>query len=137
MALFGETKEEKEKRRRENIRKRRAALTPSRIRRIKEVVEYRCEIKRCNNRAYEVHHIKDIADGGRNMTSNLVVLCANCHRDATDRKILPTHLRDLVKNRDTEMKQSIRAILFDRNRVEEKPSRMVEIKKKIKKIKIT
>jgi 5-methylcytosine-specific restriction endonuclease McrA len=97
---------------------RREALTPAKRRRIMESVGFKCEIKRCRSRAYEVHHITPISEGGRNIGSNLIVLCANHHRDAHNGKLSRAELRRIVRNRTKRVKDEIKNILKDRKRAE-------------------
>jgi hypothetical protein len=39
---------------------------------------HRCTI--CAEKCFEIHHIVELADGGSNEQSNLIVLCPNCHQ---------------------------------------------------------
>jgi len=68
------------------------------------------------SKAYEVHHIKPVSEGGTNVGSNLVVLCANHHKDAHNGTITRTELREVVKNRSEKKKREIRNILRVRDR---------------------
>lgn len=101
----------------------RAALTPGKKRAIMEVVGNKCEMGGCNNSANDVHHIKPVAKGGTNVGSNLVVLCANCHRDADRDKITQTKMKGIVKNRSEKKKKAINSILRDRPKVGNEISR--------------
>ena len=88
----------------------REALTPAKRRRIMEAVGNKCEIRGCKSKAYEVHHIKPVSEGGTNVGSNLVVLCANHHSDAHNGTITRTELREVVKNRSEKKKREINNI---------------------------
>ena len=105
------------KKKKTNPQKMREALTPAKRRRIMEAVGNKCEIRGCKSKAYEVHHIKPVSEGGTNVGSNLVVLCANHHKDAHNGKITRTELREVVKNRSEKKKREIRNILRDRKKV--------------------
>ena len=100
-----------------NPQRMREALTPAKKRRIMEAVGNKCEIRGCKSKAYEVHHIKPVSEGGTNVGSNLVVLCANHHADAHNGKITRAELREVVKNRSEKKKREIRNILRDRKKV--------------------
>ena len=91
----------------------REALTPAKKRRIMEAVGNKCEIRGCKSKAYRIHHIKPVSEGGTNVGSNLVVLCANHHTDAHNGKITRAELREVVKNRSEKKKREIRNILRD------------------------
>jgi len=95
----------------------REALTPAKRRRIMEVVGNKCEIRGCKSKAYEVHHIKPVSEGGTNVGSNLVVLCANHHRDAHNGTITRAKLKEVVKNRSEKKKREINNILRNRKKV--------------------
>ena len=95
----------------------RGALTPAKKRRITEAVGNKCEIRGCQSDAYDVHHIKPVSKGGTNVGSNLIMLCANHHRDAHNGKITRAKLRNVVKNRSKRVKQEINTILRDRKKV--------------------
>jgi len=95
----------------------REALTPAKRRRIMEAVGNKCEIRGCKSKAYEVHHIKPVSEDGTNVGSNLVVLCANHHKDAHNGAITRTKLKEVVKNRSEKKKQVINNILRDRKKV--------------------
>jgi len=105
------------KKKKTNTQKMREALTPAKKRRIMEAVGNKCEIRGCKSKAYEVHHIKPVSEGGTNVGSNLVVLCANHHKDAHNGTITRTELREVVKNRSEKKKREIRNILRDRKKV--------------------
>jgi 5-methylcytosine-specific restriction endonuclease McrA len=92
----------------------RAALTPAKKRAIMDVVGNKCEMKGCRNKAHHVHHIKQVAKGGTNVGSNLVVLCANCHNDVS--KITQTQMNEIVKNRSEKKRTQINAILRNRKK---------------------
>ena len=62
-------------------------LTSARKLKIKAAVGNRCEIPRCKSKAYDVHHIKPVKEGGKDVASNLIVLCANHHDDADNSRI--------------------------------------------------
>lgn len=53
---------------------------------LKELRGYECQIcgfsflKADGNPYVEVHHLERLADGGLNIASNMIVLCANCHK---------------------------------------------------------
>jgi len=38
-----------------------------------EAVGNKCEIRGCKSKAYRIHHIKPVSEGGTNVGSNLVV----------------------------------------------------------------
>lgn len=95
----------------------REALTPAKKRRIMEAVGHKCEIRGCKSKAYEVHHIKPVSKGGTNVGSNLIVLCANHHRDTHNGAITQTKLKTVVKNRSKKVTQEINAILRNRKKV--------------------
>ena len=86
-------------------------LTQAKDLKIKAAVENKCEIPRCKSKAYETHHIKPRREGGEDVASNLIVLCANHHDDADKGRIIRTDLSDIVKNRKEEVKREIRNIL--------------------------
>jgi len=100
-----------------NPQRMREALTPAKKRRIMEAVGNKCEIRGCKSKAYRIHHIKPVSEGGTNVGSNLVVLCANHHADAHNGKITRAELREVVKNRSEKKKREIRNILRDRKKV--------------------
>ena len=100
-----------------NPQRMREALTPAKKRRIMEAVGNKCEIRGCKSKAYRIHHIKPVSEGGTNVGSNLVVLCANHHTDAHNGTITRTELREVVKNRSEKKKREIRNILRDRKKV--------------------
>ena len=95
--------------------KMRAALTAAKKRAIMDVVGNKCEIPRCKNKAYQVHHIKPVSKGGTNVGSNLIVLCANCHADV--RSVTQTEFKEIVKNRSEQKKKGINSILRERPKV--------------------
>jgi len=97
---------------------RRQALTQAKKNKIKRAVGNVCEIPRCKSQAYDVHHIVPLSKGGRNLGSNLIVLCANCHRDAHAGKFTQAELKKIVQKRNKKVKSTITAILRDRMRVE-------------------
>ena len=86
-------------------------LTAGRKLKIRAAVGNRCEIPRCKSKAYEVHHIKPSTEKGEDVASNLIVLCANHHDDADKGRITRTKLRNIVKNRNEEVKREVRNIL--------------------------
>lgn len=86
-------------------------LTSARKLKIKEAAGNRCEIPKCKSKAYDVHHIKPSSEGGSDVASNLIVLCANHHDDADKGRITRTGLRNIAKNRKDEVKREIRNIL--------------------------
>jgi 5-methylcytosine-specific restriction endonuclease McrA len=49
---------------------------------VKARTDYRCVVcgKQFPEYCLEVHHVKRRANGGSNQPSNLVPVCANCHR---------------------------------------------------------
>jgi len=106
------------KKRKTDAEIRRQALTPAKKSKIKDAVGYVCEIPRCKSKPYEVHHIVPLSKGGRNIGSNLIVLCANHHRDAHDGKFTQAELKKIVQKRSKKVKSAIAAILRDRKRVE-------------------
>jgi predicted HNH restriction endonuclease len=70
----------------------------------------------CPNDPYEVHHIKWIEDRGTDTYSNLIVLCANCHKDAHGKNpkgktIKKDTLKNIVKKRSKSKADEIKAIL--------------------------
>ena len=95
----------------------REALTPAKKRRITEAVGHKCEIRGCKSDAYDVHHIKPVSKGGTNVGSNLLILCANHHRDAHNGRITQTKLKTVVKNRSKKVTQEINTILRNRKKV--------------------
>lgn len=105
------------KKKKTDAQKTRDALTPAKKRRIMEAVGHKCEIRGCKSKAYEVHHIKAVSKKGTNVGSNLIVLCANHHRDTHNGAITQTRLKNVVKSRSKKVTQEINAILRDRKKV--------------------
>jgi len=105
------------KKKKTDAQKTRDVLTPAKKRRIMEAVGHKCEIRGCKSKAYEVHHIKAVSKKGTNVGSNLIVLCANHHRDADNGAITQTELKNVVKNRSKKVKQEINTILRNRKKV--------------------
>ncbi len=105
------------KKKKTDAQKTREALTPAKKRKIMEAVGHKCEIRGCKSGAYDVHHIKPVSKGGTNVGSNLIVLCANHHRDAHSGKITQTRLKNVVKSRSKKVTQEINAILRNRKKV--------------------
>ena len=105
------------KKKKTDAQKTREALTPAKKRRIMEAVGHKCEIRGCKSKAYEVHHIKPVSKKGTNVGSNLIVLCANHHRDADNGAITQAKLKNVVKSRSKKVTQEINAILRDRKKV--------------------
>lgn len=99
----------------------RSALTPVKKRKIKDAVGNKCEMRGCPNKAYQVHHIKQVknrgANVGTNVGSNLIVLCANCHSDVHSGAITQTKLKEIVKKRTEKRKKEINKILRNRKKV--------------------
>lgn len=100
-----------------SAQKTRESLTQSMILKIKDAVNYRCEIPKCNHKGHEVHHIRPIAKGGTNVGSNLIVLCANHHTEVHSGAFTQTQLKEIIKNRTTETSNKINAILRSRAKV--------------------
>jgi len=86
-------------------------LTPARELKIKDAVGNKCEMPRCKNRAYEIHHIKPRSENGQDIASNLIVLCANHHKDAHSGRINRTELSNIVTKRNKKLKREIGNIL--------------------------
>ena len=105
------------KKKKTDAQKTREALTPAKKRKIMEAVGHKCEIRGCKSGAYDVHHIKPVSKGGTNVGSNLIVLCANHHRDAHNGRITQTKLKTVVKNRSKKVTQEINTILRNRKKV--------------------
>jgi len=105
------------KKKKTDAQKTREALTPAKKRRIMEAMGHKCEIRGCKSGDYDVHHIKPVSKGGTNVGSNLIVLCANHHRDAHNGKITQTRLKNVVKSRSKKVTQEINAILRNRKKV--------------------
>lgn len=105
------------KKKKTDAQKTREALTPAKKRRMMEAVGHKCEMRGCKSKAYEVHHIKPVSKKGTNVGSNLIVLCANHHRDADNGAITQTKLKTVVKNRSKKVTQEINAILRNRKKV--------------------
>lgn len=105
------------KKKKTDAQKTREALTPAKKRRLMEAVGHKCEIRGCKSDAYDVHHIKPVSKGGTNVGSNLIILCANHHRDAHNGAITQTKLKTVVKNRSKKVTQEINAILRNRKKV--------------------
>lgn len=105
------------KKKKTDAQKTREALTPAKKRRIMEAVGHKCEMRGCKSKAYEVHHIKPVSKKGTNVGSNLIVLCANHHRDAHNGAITQVKLKNVVKSRSKKVTQEINAILRNRNKV--------------------
>ena len=105
------------KKKKTDAQKTREALTPAKKRRMMEAVGHKCEMRGCKSKAYEVHHIKPVSKKGTNVGSNLIVLCANHHRDADNGAITQTRLKTVVKNRSKRVTQEINAILRNRKKV--------------------
>ena len=105
----------------------RSALTPVMKRKIKDAVGNKCEMRGCSNKAYHVHHIKQVKNRGTNVgtnvCSNLIVLCANCHSDVHSGEITQTKLKEIVKRRTEKRKKAIRKILRNRKKVGTEKSR--------------
>lgn len=99
----------------------RSALTSAKKKKIIDAVSNKCEIRGCKNKAYEIHHIKQVKNRGTNVgtnvCSNLIVLCANCHREVHRGTITQTKLKEIVKNRSEPRKKRIKKILLDRIKV--------------------
>ncbi len=99
--------------------KTRDALTSTKKTKIKTLIG-KCEAcnKRFDNSILDVHHISEAAkaDGStdKNTPGNLVVLCPNCHRLASNRDITKTSLKGKVSSRSDRIKKELRAILKDR-----------------------
>ncbi|WP_424356703.1 HNH endonuclease [Methanocella sp. MCL-LM] len=98
----------------------RSALTPSMVRKIKEAVGHKCEKcgSICDIEVLEVHHIEPVRDAdGRydyNSSSNLIVLCANCHKLAGSNKIPKIQLSDITYKRPEYLRGLLEKILADR-----------------------
>lgn len=105
------------KKKKTDAQKTRDALTPAKKRRMMEAVGHKCEIRGCKSKAYEVHHIKPVLKKGTNVGSNLIVLCANHHRDTYNGAITQAKLKNVVKSRSKKVTQEINAILRDRKKV--------------------
>ena len=105
------------KKKKTDAQKTREALTPAKKRRMMEAVGHKCEMRGCKSKAYDVHHIKPVSKKGTNVGSNLIVLCANHHRDAHNGAITQTRLKNVVKSRSKKVTQEINAILRDRKKV--------------------
>lgn len=98
----------------------RSQLTSAKKRKIMESANNVCEIKNCKNKSYEVHHIIHVSKGGTNVGSNLIVLCANCHRDVHDGKVLQSKLKNIVSGRSKKQKSYITKILQNTRKPKEK-----------------
>ena len=105
------------KKKKTDAQKTRDALTPAKKRRMMEAVGHKCEIRGCKSKAYEVHHIKPVLKKGTNVGSNLIVLCANHHRDTHNGAITQAKLKNVVKSRSKKVTQEINAILRNRKKV--------------------
>lgn len=95
--------------------KNKSTLTQTQKSKIKNIAKA-CEMPKCNNDPYEVHHIKYLEDGGTDAYSNLIVLCSNCHKDAhgknpTGKSIPKTKLREIVTKRSKTQADLIKAVL--------------------------
>ena len=99
----------------------RSALTSAKKRKIMDAVGNKCEKRGCRNKAYVIHHIKQVKNRGTNVgtnvCSNLIVLCANCHSDVHSGAITQTKLKGFVKNRSEKRKKEINKILRNRKKV--------------------
>lgn len=95
-------------------------LTSARAEKIKYAVNQTCEIPRCKNKAHDIHHIRPRKEGGDDIPSNLIVLCANHHRDAHDGKITRTKLTERVKKRRGALKKEMQHILRERKTTKDK-----------------
>jgi|GEM_PF-1903262 len=105
------------KKKKTDAQKTREALTPAKKRRVMEAVGHKCEIRGCKSKAYEVHHIKPVSKKGTNVGSNLIVLCANHHRDAHNGAVTQAKLKNVVKSRSKNVTQEINNILRNRKKV--------------------
>ena len=97
--------------------KTRTSLTPTMIRKIKDAVGNKCEIPGCKDEGQEVHHIRQVKNGGTNVRSNLIVLCGTHHNKADSGAITQTKLKEIVKNRTEKRKKAINKILRNRTKV--------------------
>ena len=101
-------------------KKRKRTLTEAQKKHIISAVGVKCEW--CGEKdptVLEVHHIKPIEEGGTDTPSNLIVLCAKCHRKA-DRGLIPRgDLRKKVSKRSDRVKKAIRGI-FQKKKMRQK-----------------
>lgn len=89
-------------------------LTPTARKKIREEAIGKCE--KCNTKIkskLQVHHIREVEDGGKHIQSNLIVLCRKCH--TTIHSLSPalskTQMKNLVKKRSKRKQKDIRDIL--------------------------
>ena len=98
----------------------RRALTKSMRDRIKYAANHRCEYcgRYYDNNILHVHHISEVhlADGRYdvNDSSNLIVLCANCHGNAHNGRIPDAVLHQRIYNRDPYVRRLIDEAVEDR-----------------------
>lgn len=92
----------------------REKLTSTMKRNFKAVLDNICENTQCKNKIYEIHHIVGVKKGS-NTPSNLIGLCANCHRDAHSGDITKANLKKIVSKRHSKKKELLRAILKGAN----------------------
>lgn len=90
-----------------NAEIRRNALTQTIKYKIKDTLGNKCEMSNCTSKCYEVHHIKPVSRNGGNSKGNLIVLCANCHRDAHDGIIPQSKLKAVVQRRSAIRKSNL------------------------------
>ena len=99
----------------------RSALTSAKKKKIIDAVSNKCEIRGCKNKAYEIHHIKQVKNRGTNVgtnvCSNLIVLCGTHHIKADRGEITQTKLKEIVKKRTEKRKKAINKILRNRKKV--------------------
>lgn len=105
----------------------RQALTPAKIKKIKEATGNKCEMcrKKYPLHNLKVHHIVPVhtASGQKdlNTQSNLLVLCSICHDNvhaAKPRKaITKSRQKELIKKRPEKVKKDIQDILRNRQKI--------------------
>ena len=78
--------------------------------------KYKCalcgwHIPRCAGGGCEVHHIKEVCNGGSNEINNLILLCPNCHKMVHKGLILDKTLKSKVSKIEVTAKEQ-NALLF-------------------------
>lgn len=101
-------------------------LTQTQKSKIKKIVG-KCEIPKCPNGAYEVHHIKFVENNGKDTYGNLIVLCSIHHDDAhgknpDGKNILKPKLFGIVKKRKKTTADQIKNILPKKKKIDKNPN---------------
>jgi len=88
--------------------KNKRTITPGQKKAFISAVGSRCE--KCGERdiaVLDLHHIKPVSEGGSDTPSNLIVLCASCHRRVHGGSLTTKELRRIVSGRSKKVRGAL------------------------------